>query len=454
MGALTPEIVARSLTQVGLAILASALTVLMLEFHVYLLFYRRPRTLPAAVFTRGFQGLLAVAFVWLSVYFLNRIGLITDIIASTSLVDVVLLPERAWQAWVGLVPMPWALLLVYAVLGAAGGLIYLFGERRASRLGLAYALVLPAFVGISFLIIVPFLYEVRLAFSNMAMYTAQNPKFGLKYGIENFVKVFTGPVAKDATFFEVFLRTVLWTTLNVFFHVTGGMVLALLLNRPMRLRGVYRTILVLPWAVPSTITAMAWRNEFDYRYGFFNIVLRRLQAFLADLSTQVASVPGLYEVTAWLSQAIHPVSWRQDPTWAFVSVVMTNVWLGIPFMMVVILGGLQSISHEYYEAAEIDGASPWHQFWHITLPLLRPILVPATVLGTVWTFNRFEVIWLVTQGGPQEKTDILVSSLYKAIFQFYRYGFSAAFALVIFFILLLWSIVYLRVTGGLKSIYE
>jgi arabinogalactan oligomer/maltooligosaccharide transport system permease protein len=133
---------------------------------------------------------------------------------------------------------------------------------------------------------------------------------------------------------------------------------------------------------------------------------------------------------------------------------MTNVWLGIPFMMVVILGGLQSISQEYYEAAEIDGASKWQQFRHITLPLLRPVLVPATILGTVWTFNRFEVIFLVTQGGPQEKTDILVSSLYKAIFQFYRYGFSAAFALVIFFILLLWSILYLRITKGLRGVYE
>ncbi len=454
MGALTSEVVARSLTEVFLAVLGVALAVFTLELHVYLLFFRRPRSLPAALFTRLVQVGLGAVLALLTVYFLNRIGLITDLLKDSPFLKVVLLPEAFWQWWSGTVPGPVRIVGPFGLLLLIAGVIYVLGEYRASRLGLAYVLILPALVGISFLIIVPFFYEVRLAFSNMAMYTAQNPQFGLKYGIENFVKVFTGPVAKNATFFEVFGRTVLWTFLNVSFHVLGGLVLALLLNRPMRLRGLYRTILILPWAVPSTITAMAWRNEFDYRYGFFNIMLRRVQDFFTELSTQVAGIPGVYDLTAWLAQAIHPVSWRQDPTWAFVSVVMTNVWLGIPFMMVIILGGLQSISHEYYEAAEIDGANAWHQFWHITLPLLRPVLVPATILGTVWTFNRFEVIYLVTQGGPQEKTDILVSSLYKAIFQFYRYGFSAAFALVIFFILLIWSIFYLKVTKGLKGIYE
>lgn len=120
-------------------------------------------------------------------------------------------------------------------------------------------------------------------------------------------------------------------------------------------------------------------------------------------------------------------------------------------MTVIILGGLQSISQEFYEAAEIDGASKWQQFRHITLPLLNPVLTPAIILGVVWTFNKFDVIYLITQGGPQEKTDILVSSMYKAAFQFYRYGFTAMFALVIFIILLIFTLVFLRVSGGLKS---
>jgi len=123
-------------------------------------------------------------------------------------------------------------------------------------------------------------------------------------------------------------------------------------------------------------------------------------------------------------------------------------------MSVIILGGLQSISQEYYEAAEIDGASKIQQFRFITLPLIRPVLTPAIVLGVVWTFNKFDVIYLITQGGPQEKTDILVSSMYKAAFQFYRYGFTAMFALVIFIFLLGFTLFFLRMTGGLKSAAE
>ncbi|HHH40721.1 MAG TPA: sugar ABC transporter permease [Chloroflexi bacterium] len=320
------------------------------------------------------------------------------------------------------------LLIAFIILGTEAILYLVLNRWLHSPRALAYMLLAPAFLGVLFLILYPFAFDIYLAFTNMSMKTAQNPSFGLRYGIRNFVNVFTSTVAHEASFWEVLLRTILWTAINVFFHVTGGMALALLLNRPMRLRGLYRTLLVFPWAIPTVIAAMALRNEFDYRYGMFNLILRNL--------------------------GLSPLPWKQDPFWAFVSVVLSNIWLGIPFMMVIILGGLQSISQEFYEAAEIDGASNWQRFRHITLPLLRPVLTPAVILGTVWTFNRLEVIWLITGGGPQEKTDILVSSMYKAAFQFYRYGFAAAFALVIFAFLLIFAIVYIRVSGGLKGVYE
>jgi arabinogalactan oligomer/maltooligosaccharide transport system permease protein len=199
---------------------------------------------------------------------------------------------------------------------------------------------------------------------------------------------------------------------------------------------------------------MALRNEFDSRYGLFNILLTDLNTWLTNISHGTASIIGIGNMFTWLAAHIGPVSWKQDPFWAFVSILISNIWLGIPFMAVIILGGLQSISQEYYEAAEIDGANRWQQFRNITIPLLRPVLTPAIILGVVWTFNKFDVIYLITQGGPQEKTDILVSSMYKAAFQFYRYGFTAMFALVIFVILFLFTLFYLRISGGLKSATE
>jgi arabinogalactan oligomer / maltooligosaccharide transport system permease protein len=311
-------------------------------------------------------------------------------------------------------------------------------------------------LGILFLIVYPFLFEIKLAFSNASLGTqaTKNAHYGLIYGWENLKTLFTGKVAKDAMFFEVFGRTILWTVINVTFHVGGGMALALLLHRPMKLQGVYRTFLIFPWAIPTTIAAMALRNEFDSRYGMFNILLTDLNTWLVNVSHGTANVPLLGNAFTWLGSHIGPVSWKQDAFWAFVSILISNIWLGIPFMSVIILGGLQSISQEYYEAAEIDGATKFQQFRNITLPLLRPVLTPAIILGVVWTFNKFDVIYLITQGGPQEKTDILVSSMYKAAFSFYRYGFTAMFALVIFIILLIFTVIYLRASGGLKSATE
>jgi arabinogalactan oligomer / maltooligosaccharide transport system permease protein len=123
-------------------------------------------------------------------------------------------------------------------------------------------------------------------------------------------------------------------------------------------------------------------------------------------------------------------------------------------MMVVILGGLQSIAGDYYEAAEMDGASRWQQFRAVTLPMLRPVLGPAVTLGAIWTFNNFNVIFLVTEGGPAEKTNILVTGLYNAAFGFSRYGFAAMFSLVIFAILFIFCFFWIRWSGALKGVYD
>lgn len=145
---------------------------------------------------------------------------------------------------------------------------------------------------------------------------------------------------------------------------------------------------------------------------------------------------------------IPAVHWLSAPTTAFIASMVTNIWLGVPFMMIIALGGLQSIPKELYEAADIDGASGWKKFWNVTVPLLKPVMIPAITLGIVWTFNKLTVIWLVTNGGqPADKSHILVSYVYRAAFNLYRYGYAAAFSMIIFFILVIFSVTFMRKTN-------
>ena len=292
------------------------------------------------------------------------------------------------------------------------------------KYALPFMLLAPAAIGLIALVIYPLIWELRLSFTNMSLRAFKDPQF---IGFKNYVRVFTEPVLKQKMFFPLLGQTILWTVVNITFHVGGGLFLAMLLNRKMRGKGIYRTLLILPWAIPQVIAVLAWRGEFNYSYGYFNIILTRL--------------------------GLTPVQWMTDPTANFIAMCMTNIWLGIPFMSVTLLGGLQSISNEYYEAAEMDGANGWQQFKNITLPLIQPVLTPAILLGTFWTFNNFNVPFFINQN-ELESSDIMVTGLFRAAFQYNRYGFSAAFAFVIFTLLLIFTIFYMRYTRSLKGAYE
>ena len=291
------------------------------------------------------------------------------------------------------------------------------------KYALPFMLLAPAAIGLIALVIYPLIWELRLSFTNMSLRAFKDPQF---IGLQNYIRVFTEPVLKQKMFFPLLGQTILWTVINVAFHVGGGLILAMLLNRKMKGRGIYRTLLILPWAVPQVIAVLAWRGEFNYTYGYFNLILQRI--------------------------GLQPVEWMTDPTANFVAMCMTNIWLGIPFMMT-LLGGLQSISAEYYEAADMDGASGWQKFRNITMPLLQPVTTPAILLGTFWTFNNFNVPFFINQN-ELESSDIMVTGLFRAAFQYNRYGFSAAFAFVVFILLLVFTIFYMRYTNSLKGAYE
>jgi arabinogalactan oligomer/maltooligosaccharide transport system permease protein len=149
---------------------------------------------------------------------------------------------------------------------------------------------------------------------------------------------------------------------------------------------------------------------------------------------------------------LQPVSWFEKPFTSFLTALATNGWLSFPFMMVISLGALQSIPTEIYEAARVEGATRWQQFRAITLPSLKPALIPAIIISVVWTFNMFNIIYLVTAGEPAGSTEILITQAYKFAFEKYRYGYAAAYSVVIFAILLVYGTIQNRVTKATEAI--
>jgi len=291
-------------------------------------------------------------------------------------------------------------------------------DSRASRL--AYPYVLPTLVVMAAVVAYPFVYNVIISFSNMNLTHFRD--WRLK-GVHNYLSV-----VSDRLFWYFFAKTCLWTVLNVICHVVIGVFLALILDKDVRGRSVFRTLLILPWAVPQYITALTWRGMFNAEYGAISLLVERLFGV--------------------------KIQWLSTEWGAFAACLITNIWLGFPFMMIVALGGLQSIPDELYEAAAIDGSSWWHRLRHITVPLLKPVMVPAVTLGVIWTFNNFNVVWLVSNGGePSDKTHILVSWVYKAGFTYFRMGYAAAFSMVIFAILLMFSWSFIKRTKATEAVY-
>lgn len=297
---------------------------------------------------------------------------------------------------------------------------------KNSNLRLAVLYILPAALVMALITFYPLLYGVWMAFTDFSPIHIrnQNPNF---VGFQNFIDIFRhAPYLGDLDFKWVLGFNIVWTIANLVFHVGLGVALALLLNME-GLKGTkfYRAALILPWAVPVYVTALVWRNMFDAQSGAINLLLKSL------------NLPG--------------VEWMSEFSTAFAAVLLTNVWLGFPFMMMVASGGLAAIPKDYYEAASLDGASPWRQFWTITVPMLKPTMVPAITLGAVWTFNNFNVIYFVSKGDPEGKTEILVTQAYKLIDPMGLYGVAAAFAILIFLILLAITGLNMKLTKTLEE---
>ena len=269
--------------------------------------------------------------------------------------------------------------------------------------------------------------------------TRIDPGFRINVGLRNFIDIFTSPgIRKD--FGRVFTWTILWSLFTVVFSFSLGLGFAMLLNDPyIRGRFLYRSLLIVPYAIPAFISALVWKGMFNADVGIINRVLQDLFSL--------------------------KIPWLLDPFWAKVTLIFINLWLTYPYMMIISLGALQSIPEELYEAARVDGASGWQQFWKITMPLLLISVAPLLIGSFAFTFNNFTLIWLVTAGRPAVPgaatpagaTDILISWTYRLAFeggQGNRLGFASAVSIIIFIIIATISAINFRFTRALEEVSE
>jgi len=305
--------------------------------------------------------------------------------------------------------------------------------------GSAWLFILPALIGLFFLVLYPFAFNIFVSFTNMntyhirpcaAIFTSAAGCYSVQSDLfKNYLSVFTDPA-----FLQIALNTIIWTFANVIPHVTIGLVLAFVLNSKVRGKSIYRMFMIVPWAMPSFITLLIWKEMFNYQYGVIN-------ALLAHIGVGAIN---------WLNGGCSS---------AMLAMIIANVWLGYPFMMIIFSGALQSIPSELYEAASIDGAVGLRQMWHISIPMIRPTIVIGFFLGCIWTFNNFNAAYLITAGGPYAVANgsvfgcstIFITEAYNLAFPggggLANYAVGAAYAFIAFLMLLVPGILWNRSTG-------
>ncbi len=293
-------------------------------------------------------------------------------------------------------------------------------KRSWDKYWYAWAFIAPVVIVMVVIILWPLIQGIWLSFTDASEKNVAKVIGGRGIaatydivGLKNYVDVLT-----SSTFWIIFARTVVWTVVNVFFHFTLGMILAIVLNRALTGRALYRALLIVPWAVPAFVSTYMWR------------------LMLTDTGLVNSVFTGI---------GLPSVPWLSDTNWLFISCILVNIWLGVPFMMVALLGGLQSIPNELYEAAEVDGATPWQRFKYVTVPGLRTVAATVILLGSIWTFNMFAIIYLMASQG--QRNDIATLPVYaydKAFTGIRQYAISSTYGVLILSILLVFALFYKR----------
>jgi len=274
--------------------------------------------------------------------------------------------------------------------------------------------LVPALVYVAIFYVYPIVLNIVMSFER---YTAKSFVTGEApfIGFGNFNRLFSNP-----DFMVAIQNTLLFTVGSLFFQFVLGLALALFFNQKFPLSGLLRSLFLLPWLAPILVSGAIWVRLFDLDYGVINFVLRSV---------------GLIQ---------QPLGWLTDPHLAPLSVLIANIWIGIPFNMVVLYGGLQDIPATLYEAAMIDGANAWQKFRHVSWPLLRPVSTVVLLLGLIYTLKVFDVIKSITNGGPANVSQTLNTWAYSLSFTQLDFGLGASAGDILMLIVLVFGLLYLR----------
>lgn len=273
--------------------------------------------------------------------------------------------------------------------------------------------VAPALLAVAGVIFYPIVETALMSFSSVNA-LAQREGFN---GIDNYRSLF-----ENSVFFRVLVQTLVWTVAVVLVTTAISIPVALGLNLNFRGRRIARALLIVPWAASLMINAIIWRWILDGQYSIINGTLMKWH--IID----------------------QPIVWLGSETTAAIAIIIVGILVSIPFTSFSLLAGLQSVPEELYEAARMDGAKFWATLWHITLPMLRPVLVVTTLLNVIYVFNSFPIPWVLTQGAPAYHTDILVTYLYKRAFTEGQFGQASAMAMLTFLLLLIFSLSFSHIT--------
>ncbi len=272
---------------------------------------------------------------------------------------------------------------------------------------IGYSFTLPSIILLIILVIYPLFLTLIYSLSDMSLTSSRY------LGWIAYNKLFSNKMLP-----LVFKNSIVWTVLVVFFQLLLGLGSAIVLNKPFWGRSLIRGIMILPWVMPGVVAGMVWRLIYDPQLGLLNHYLKSL---------------GLID---------QYLTWLSVPGSAIYAVIFSAIWKGFPFSMLMYLAGLQVVPVELYEAASIDGAGKWKQFRYVTLPSMQPIIMITFLLTFIWTFNYFELIYVMTGGGPAESTHIFPTYVYDLAFKRFRFGDASRFAIFDFLFLLIFSLFY------------